>query len=108
MVSEKNDAPLEKKSFEASFEQLQQVVKRLESGELTLEAALAHFEEGVRLTRTCQETLQAAEQRVEVLMRTPQAPVSSSVGPASSSDDREQEASYCLKPFPSSQPVGHS
>ncbi len=97
----------EKPSFEASFEQLQQVVKRLESGELTLEAALAHFEEGVRLTRACQETLQAAEQRVEVLMRAPSAPGSGASDPASVSD-RAGEPAYTLKPFPSSQPVGHS
>lgn len=56
-------------SFENALEQLQATVKRLESGELTLEDSLKHFEEGVRLTRACQEQLGAAEKRVEILMK---------------------------------------
>lgn len=61
-----NSGPL---SFETALEQLQAAVKRLESGELNLEQSLKHFEEGVRLTRTCQEQLSAAEKRVELLMK---------------------------------------
>jgi exodeoxyribonuclease VII small subunit len=60
---------LEKPTFEAAFEQLQAAVKKLESGELSLEQSLRQFEEGVRLTRICQEHLSAAEQRVEILMK---------------------------------------
>ena len=60
-----------KTSFEAAFEQLQMTVRKLESGELSLEQSLQFFEEGVRLTRLCQEHLSLAEQRVEVLMKTP-------------------------------------
>ena len=56
-------------SFETALEQLQTTVKRLESGELNLEQSLKSFEEGVRLTRTCQEQLSAAEKRVELLMK---------------------------------------
>jgi exodeoxyribonuclease VII small subunit len=56
-------------SFETALEQLQATVKRLESGELTLEDSLKHFEDGVRLTRACQEQLGAAEKRVEILMK---------------------------------------
>ena len=56
-------------SFEAALEQLQQTVKRMESGELSLEQALQFFETGVRLTRICQERLNAAEQKVEILMK---------------------------------------
>jgi exodeoxyribonuclease VII small subunit len=58
-----------KPTFEVAIEQLQQTVKRLESGELNLEQALQQFEEGVKLTRVCQEHLNVAEQRVEVLMK---------------------------------------
>lgn len=57
----------EKPSFELALEQLQQTVKRLESGELSLEQALRSFEEGVKLTRVCQEHLSSAEQRIELL-----------------------------------------
>jgi exodeoxyribonuclease VII small subunit len=56
-------------SFETALEQLQATVKRLESGELSLEESLKQFEEGVRLTRACQEQLGAAEKRVELLMK---------------------------------------
>ena len=56
-------------SFEAALEQLQTTVKRLESGELSLEQSLKHFEEGVRLNRSCQEQPNAAEKRVELLMK---------------------------------------
>ncbi len=59
----------EKPTFEVAFEQLQQTVKRLESGELSLEQSLKSFEEGVRLTRICQEHLSAAEQRIDLLTR---------------------------------------
>lgn len=58
-----------KPAFEAALEQLQNTVRKLESGELTLEQSLQQFEEGVRLTRICQEQLGAAEKRVEILMR---------------------------------------
>ncbi len=63
-----NSAP-EKPTFEGALEQLQVAVKRLESGELSLEQSLKQFEDGVRLTRVCQEYLSSAEQRVEILMK---------------------------------------
>ena len=56
-------------SFEAALERLQATVKRLESGELSLEQSLESFEEGVRLSRLCQQRLTAAEQKVELLMQ---------------------------------------
>jgi len=55
--------------FEAAIEQLQDAVKKLESGELSLEDALKQFEEGVKLTRICQEYLVAAEQKVDQLLK---------------------------------------
>jgi exodeoxyribonuclease VII small subunit len=56
-------------SFEASLDDLERIVDRLESGDLPLEAALAAFEEGVVLTRRCAEQLDAAERRIEVLVK---------------------------------------
>ncbi len=58
-----------KPAFEAALEQLQATVKKLEGGELSLEQALGCFEDGVRLSKICQEQLAAAEQRVELLMK---------------------------------------
>lgn len=57
-------------TFEVALDQLQQVVRKLESGELTLEQSLQSFEDGVRLTKHCQEQLATAEKRVELLTRT--------------------------------------
>jgi len=54
--------------LEKSLEELEALLKELESGELTLEAALAHFERGVKLTHQCQKALQKAEQKVEILL----------------------------------------
>lgn len=56
-------------SFESAFTQLQETVKKLESGDLSLEDSLKAFEEGVKLTRFCQESLGAAEQKVEQLLK---------------------------------------
>jgi exodeoxyribonuclease VII small subunit len=56
-----------KVTFEVAFDQLQVAVRKLESGELSLDESLKQFEEGVKLTRVCQEYLSAAEQRVELL-----------------------------------------
>ncbi len=54
-------------SFETALKELEQIVTRLESGELPLEDALNAFEQGVQLARQGQQTLQQAEQRVQIL-----------------------------------------
>ena len=55
--------------FEAALQELQSIVEKMESGEQTLEEALASFQRGVELTRSCQKGLKEAEQRVEKLVR---------------------------------------
>ena len=57
-------------NFEAALSRLEAVVSRLESGELTLAESLRTFEEGISLSRQCAERLDAAEARIEVLIRT--------------------------------------
>jgi exodeoxyribonuclease VII small subunit len=54
--------------FEQSLTDLQNLVERLENGELSLEDSLTAFEQGVRLTRDCQAALAQAEQKVQILM----------------------------------------
>ncbi|WP_213993329.1 exodeoxyribonuclease VII small subunit [Sodalis sp. dw_96] len=54
-------------SFETALKELEQIVTRLESGELPLEDALNAFEQGVQLARQGQQTLKQAEQRVQIL-----------------------------------------
>jgi len=56
-------------SFEQALGRLEAAVERLETGELDLDDALATFEEGVKLSRHCAATLQAAERKVELLSR---------------------------------------
>ena len=57
------------KSFESSLEELERIVRDLEQGELPLEKSLELFEQGVKLSRECQDRLNQAERRIEVLMR---------------------------------------
>jgi len=57
------------KTFETSLEELERIVRELEQGELPLEKSLELFEHGVKLSRECQERLNQAERRIEVLMR---------------------------------------
>ena len=54
--------------FEQSLGALQTLVERLESGELSLEDSLTAFEQGVALTRECQQALTQAEQKVQQLV----------------------------------------
>ena len=55
--------------FETTLAELEQVVERMERGDLPLEESLAHFERGIALARSCQQALQAAEQKVQQLSR---------------------------------------
>lgn len=55
--------------FEKSLDELEQLVRDLEQGELSLEQSLTAFERGVKLTRECQTALKTAEQRVEQLVQ---------------------------------------
>lgn len=57
------------KTFEASLQELERIVRNLENGDLALEESLKLFEDGVKLSRECQERLNQAERRIEVLMR---------------------------------------
>jgi exodeoxyribonuclease VII small subunit len=56
-------------SFEEAMQQLDQYVRQLEGGELTLQDALKHFEEGTKLARYCEEKLGEAKGKVEVLLK---------------------------------------
>ena len=63
--TEKGDQPFD---FENALRELENLVERIERGDLTLEQSLKDFERGVELTRSCQGALQEAEQRVRVLL----------------------------------------
>ena len=55
-------------SFEEALEALNQTVKAMESGDLSLEDSLEAFEKGIALVRDCQQSLDKAEQKVEKLI----------------------------------------
>ncbi len=55
--------------FEKSLKQLETLVDKLEQGDLSLEDSLKKFEQGVKLTRECQQALQNAEQKISVLSK---------------------------------------
>jgi exodeoxyribonuclease VII small subunit len=68
-VPNKAADPTRKGDFEKSLARLEEVVKRLESAELSLDEAMKLFEEGVTLSRQCQKQLEEAEGRVEILLK---------------------------------------
>jgi exodeoxyribonuclease VII small subunit len=69
--TERSGQPPDDRPFEETLAALEEVVARLERGDLGLEQALAAFEEGVRLARACESRLDGAERRVEALLRQP-------------------------------------
>ncbi|HEU4710742.1 MAG TPA: exodeoxyribonuclease VII small subunit [Pyrinomonadaceae bacterium] len=64
-----NNAQEQGRTFEASLEALERIVRQLESGDLPLDKSLELFEQGIRLSRECQERLNQAERRIEILLR---------------------------------------
>ena len=56
-------------SFESGLQELEQIVKEMESGELPLERALELYEKGMRLSERCRKQLEEAETRIEMLIR---------------------------------------
>jgi len=55
-------------AFEKSLKELEALVTKMEQGNLSLEESLQYFERGIQLTRTCQQALKEAEQKVEILL----------------------------------------
>jgi exodeoxyribonuclease VII small subunit len=68
-TTNKTVEPQKKGDFEKSLARLEEVVKRLESTDLSLDEAMKLFEEGVKLSRECQKHLEEAEGRVEILLK---------------------------------------
>jgi exodeoxyribonuclease VII small subunit len=57
-----------KEKFEDALEKLEDIVKKMEAGDMPLEEALKSFEEGVKLIRFCRTKLDEAQRRVEMLL----------------------------------------
>lgn len=55
--------------FESALTELETLIEQLESGDLSLDASLKAFEQGIKLTRECQQRLADAEQKVQKLVQ---------------------------------------
>jgi len=64
MSKKKNDA-----SLESHLTGLEKIVSELENGELSLEESLKKFEEGVKLTKSCQQIIDDAEKRIKIITK---------------------------------------
>lgn len=58
-----------KEKFEEALRKLEDILRKMEAGDMTLEESLKSFEEGMRLSRLCAERLDDAERRVDVLLK---------------------------------------
>ena len=59
----------EKLNFEEAMSRLEEIVKSLEKGDLSLDKAMASFEEGVTLSKICMDQLEKADRKVEILLQ---------------------------------------
>jgi len=59
----------EKIKFEKALERLEEIVTRLEDGDLELEKSLQMFEEGIKMAKICQSRLSSAEKKIEKLVK---------------------------------------
>ncbi|MBW2590615.1 MAG: exodeoxyribonuclease VII small subunit [Deltaproteobacteria bacterium] len=60
---------MSKTTFEQSMKKLEQIVQKLESGDLPLEEAMQKFEEGIKLSRLCSEKLDETEKKTTLLLQ---------------------------------------
>ena len=67
-ASKKSSKKTESLDFEASMNELELLVERMEEGDQSLEDSLKDFERGIALTRRCQKSLQEAEQKIQQLI----------------------------------------
>lgn len=65
----RNDMAKKKFQFESALQELENLVEEMEKGDMSLEDTLKHFEQGISLTRACQQALKKAEQQVEILIQ---------------------------------------
>lgn len=83
-MAEKNQAT--PPDFESAMQRLEQITGQMESGQMPLHELLERYEEGTKLIQYCQETLQSAEKRIEMVTRkmsepTPTAPAAPAKSP---------------------------
>jgi exodeoxyribonuclease VII small subunit len=68
MTESKNNTEFEK-SFEEAMSDLEQIVSRLETGDISLEESISNFQKGIELSRYCASKLDAAEKKISILLQ---------------------------------------
>jgi exodeoxyribonuclease VII small subunit len=80
---------LKVKDFETALKSLEEIVVKLEGGDLTLDQALALFEEGVKVSRFCNSKLEEAERKVESLIKSADGKMSEAPFPSESEPQQD-------------------
>jgi len=96
----KKPEPPKKPDFERSLARLEEVVRRLESPQLSLDDAMKLFEEGVALSRECQKQLEEAEGRVEILLKKADGKLAAEPFDPSGRRNRDAPRQPAARPFP--------
>ncbi len=76
-------------NFEEALSSLETLVEAMEAGDLSLEESLKAFEQGIKLTRECQQMLDQAEQKVQVLLANTEVPQAVPFADEEDSEDHE-------------------
>ena len=75
--------------LEQSLAEVNQVIEKMEQGELTLDQSLGHFERGITLVKHCQKILEDAEQKVQILIQNNKQDTLAAYDSAEDEDDDE-------------------
>ena len=70
MADKKNNEGIENLTFEQAISRLQEIVEKVETGQIGLEQAIAQYETGCSLVRHCKQILESAERKIDVLSKT--------------------------------------
>ncbi len=89
--------PAPEAHFEPAMKRLEEIVEKMESGDLPLEDLIVRYEEGMKLVKVCQERLAAAEKRIEIITR-------NSAGKPVVKEFEPSAASVAAEPEPKGEP----
>ncbi|GEM_PF-153025 len=94
-MKEKGEHKVKLSDFEKNLKRLEEIVDKLEKGEMSLEESLKLFEEGIKLARTCEKALTEAERRIQILIQNDQGEIEPA--PFDVFDEGEQESTVNSK-----------
>jgi exodeoxyribonuclease VII small subunit len=90
--------------FEKALEKLEKIVQDLETGDISLDDALKKYEEGIKLSRACQQKLAQAEKKIEILIKTPSGTLKKEAFAAEEAAECEEDSSPKRKTAAKSRP----